>query len=142
MRVLWMAVVFMLLGFDAQALEIKGKWGIGAGLFGNGFETSLMRGVSDRSLWALDFQGRQVSQHLDTTLPGALDHRTDWLVQAGPRYRRFFRPASSFSPYGDLFAAGFYRSSNQTGESIEAESTTWGAELGLAFRVEYQTPWS
>jgi hypothetical protein len=41
---------------EASAVDIDGKWGIGAGVFGGGGEVSLIRGRSERSAWLLELQ--------------------------------------------------------------------------------------
>lgn len=55
MKSIGVACLMMVLGASSvDAVDIKGKLGIGAGLFGRGGEVSLIRGKSERSAWLFD----------------------------------------------------------------------------------------
>lgn len=148
--VLALVLVLMLLGaVNAGATDIAGKWGIGAALFNTGFETSLIRGHSNRTAWVFDvsLNGGSVDRtDKQSTSPDDVKiNGNDWGISVGPSLRRFFRPESEFSPYGDLFVAGNYQ--RQHGESTIGSSTSTstntlsGVETGLRFGLEYFTRW-
>ena len=52
MKTIGALCALMVLGAgSAGAVDIQGKWGIGAGVFGGRGEVSLIRGKSERSAW-------------------------------------------------------------------------------------------
>jgi len=60
----------------ASPARIRGKWGIGAGVFGSGTETSVIRVRSERSACVLNlsFGGEAVDSRADgTPLPGSYE---------------------------------------------------------------------
>jgi len=127
----------------ASPADIRGKWGIGAGVFGSETETSVIRGRSERSAWVvnLSFGGEAVDSRADgTPLPGPYEgNYNSWRVAAGPRLRRFTRPASDLSPYWDLFlASGYSRTHSSVGRR---NSTAVNVVSGLGFGLEYFTRW-
>jgi hypothetical protein len=148
-RVLLMAL--MLLGSaNAGATDIAGKWGIGAALFNSGFETSLIHGHSNRTAWVFDvsLSGAKSDRTDQTTSQPDLEVSSNsWAIGAGPALRRFFRPESDFSPYGDLFVSGHYQHQHAeaTGDPFITSQTIntsiAGVSTGLRFGLEYFTRW-
>jgi hypothetical protein len=128
------AVVLMLVlgAAGAGAEDIKGKWGISAGVFGGGGEASLFRGKSDRSAWLFDLSVANVSLTVNS---GNSDNVA---LSVGPGYRRFLRVTDGLSPYWDLAAHFLYN--RQHGSSFET-AKTWGGDASLSFGLEYFTPW-
>ena len=51
MRTIAVVCMLVLGASSAGAVDIQGKWGIGAGVFGGRGEVSLIRGKSERSAW-------------------------------------------------------------------------------------------
>src|SRR5262245_51581645 len=100
----------VLLAAKAGATDIAGKWGIGASLFNSGIETSLIHGHSERTAWTLSFLLNGRSSDLSLTLISPVEitdqnrNSNTWRIGARPSIRRFTRPSSDFSPYGDWFA--------------------------------------
>ncbi len=133
MKTLAAVFALMLIAGAAQAVDIQGKWGIGAVLFnGRGTETSLIRGHSNRTAWLLDVS---VDQFESTGQGGGVFDQVR--AAAGPRLRRYTRPAEDFSPYWDLWTSGLYEKS-QDGTIKE-----WGAGVagGVSMGLEYFTRW-
>ena len=142
-------LVAMLLGApNAAATDINDKWGIGASVFNSSVETTLIRGVSDRTAWVLGltFRGSNADRTTQVScpiceIPPEEGNANLVQIDAGPALRRFTRPASEFSPYGDLFVSfGYGRSRNGTGGSSLTDERV-GAGAGLAFGLEYFTRW-
>ena len=135
----------------AGAEDIKGKWGIGAALFNPGFESSLIRGHSNRTAWVFDVFLSGISDDRTDKATSQLDveHSTStWAIGAGPALRRFFRPESDFSPYGDLFVFGNYQHRHDTAAAVgdplplqSSNSSNAGVSTGLRFGLEYFTRW-
>jgi len=143
------AVVGMLMVLGASgagAADIKGKWGIGAGVFGGGGEVSLIRGKSERSAWLFDvgFSQSYESQKQEISPPpgfplGSTTGRGLSLL-IGPGYRRFTRPTEEFSPYWDLRVRGLYsRTSISAGNGFIF--TDAGAVGDFSMGLEYFTKW-
>ena len=149
MRTMMTVCAWLILGATgAGAAEIQGKWGIGAGVFGGGGEVSLIRGRSERSAWIFDVGINQRYDESALTLvppapgPGApLDVRRSFSIAAGPGYRRFLRPSEPLSPYWDVRVRGRYARYSQNGYALELLRTDRGVDAGLAFGLEYFTPW-
>ena len=127
---------------EAHAVDIAGKWGIGAGFFSrNESEYSLIRGRSERSAWAIDFYMNAEVEDLDEVPQGApsIAQRRDqvrWIV--GPRYRLYARREAGLTPHVDFFAQGVYGRASGGGFT----SRSAGARAGLGFGLEFFTPWS
>lgn len=147
MKGLVLLMALMLLGAaNAGATDIAGKWGIGAALFNSGFETSLIHGHSNRTAWVFD-----VSLSGSTTdrteqaisLPENKISLNSWGIEAGPALRRFFRPESDFSPYGDLFVSGRYQHTHRedSSPSQSLNHSIAGVATGLRFGLEYFSRW-
>ncbi len=139
--------VLMVLGVSgAGAVEVKGKWGIGAGVFGGVGEVSLIRGKSERSAWLFDVgisqsYGETSSESTPPFLSsGPNSNRRTISVLAGPGYRRFARPTDTFSPYWDVRVRGLYSraSVNSGSEVMDIES---GIAGDFSLGLEYFTPW-
>lgn len=147
-RTIVVLVVLLLGASNAGATDINDKWGIGASVFNSSVETTLIRGVSDRTAWVLGltFSGSNSDRTTQVSCPSCgfpLFEGNANLVQidAGPALRRFTRPASEFSPYGDLFVSfGYGRFRDGTGGSSFTDERV-GAGAGLAFGLEYFTRW-
>lgn len=148
MKTIGAVCVLMVLGASsAGAVDIKGKWGIGAGVFGGGGEVSLIRGRSERSAWLFDVGLGQKGAHVEYEYDppslgsaGSADLRT-FSIRAGPGYRRFTRAVEDFSPYWDVRVRGSYsRGSFGSGSGSELSITT-GAGADFSFGLEYFTPW-
>jgi hypothetical protein len=130
----------------AGAVDIRDRWGIGAGVFGGGGEVSLIRGRSERSAWLFDVAVKQRSEAFETVLtppqPASASPRNNDVISilAGPGYRRFTRPAEEFSPYWDVHARGTYAHSHYGGPGSQTQ-TGAGVEAELSFGLEYFTRW-
>jgi hypothetical protein len=149
MKTMGAMCVLMVLGASgAGAVDIQGKWGIGAEVFGGGAEFSLIRGRSERSAWLFDLG---ISQRADDIRfetappsPGSTvsADRQSISILAGPGYRRFTRPAEEFSPYWDVRVRGSYARSRITSTSGQVDTRTdTGAEAEFSFGLEYFTRW-
>jgi len=140
MRRLFLVVLLLTLAGTTQAIDIKGKWGLGVGLAltGSKSEGSLIRGKTERSAWILDMQlyHRYLDDRADSS--GRITSRESHTYgHIGPRIRRYTRPQAKLSPYWDVY---FHLKGE--GESY----TTWGrayagAEGGIDAGAEYFTPW-
>lgn len=144
MKVMCTVVMLVLSASGAGAVEIRDKWGIGAGLFSGGSELSLIRGHSERTAYVFDvvFGGSARDSRRETAgpTPSELESNSnDWRITVGPRLRRFTRPSSEFSPYWDVFASTNYGRAHFSGGP--RNSTTVGASTGLGFGLEYFTKW-
>jgi hypothetical protein len=133
----------LLAAANAGATDIAGKWGIGASAFDSGFETSLIHGHSDRTAWVFDvsFKGTARDLAFESNLGSQIDgNANNWTIVAGPALRRFTRPSSEFSPYGDVFASFDYgRIHRGGGAFLPRTDKVVGVETGLAFGLEYFT---
>ena len=131
----WMAATLLSVCFatTASAIEIKGKWGIGANLFDSGpIQASLIRGHSERTAWVMDLA---LDQYENTGQGGGVFNRTD--LGAGPRLRRYVRASEDFSPYWDVWVHGIYSAYHNS------DTRLWGAGVGggVDFGLEYFTHW-
>jgi hypothetical protein len=145
MKTIGVVCMLMILGASgASAVDIKGKWGIGAGVFGGGGEVSLIRGKSERSAWLFDVFASQkyVTTDVEQTppVPRPTVTRRSFSVLAGPGYRRFTRPTGEFSPYWDVRARGSYSRASNTSSSAEMR-TDVGLRADLSIGLEYFTRW-
>jgi hypothetical protein len=135
-------ILFAVVAGEAHAVEIAGKWGIGAGVFSGGGEMSLMRGISDRTAWTFDLQIKQSDIEIaDTSLFGT--DRSIWSVTAGPGLRRFVRQDNDLAAYWGLAVDGIFsrfRFGDASGSTTQIQEG-----LGVAGRfdlgAEYATPW-
>jgi hypothetical protein len=143
-----LSVAALVLASDAGAVDIKDKWGMGAGVFGGGAEVSLIRGRSERGAWLFDLG---IGQRADDIRlenappsPGSTTSvdRHSISILAGPGYRRFTRPAEEFSPYWDVRVRGSYARLRSTSTSGPVDTqTNTGAEAEFSFGLEYFTRW-
>lgn len=146
-RLGWVMGLMLGLAGNAGAVDIAGKWGIGATLFNSGVETSLIRGHSDRTAWVFDVGFLvNTSDRTDesTGQPNVTANSDTWRVNAGPGLRRFFRPSSEFSPYADWFVSVSYLHDHGETTAPPAQTTNesiFGVGTGLAFGLEYFTRW-
>jgi len=144
-----LAVFPMAIGVS-EGTEIRGKWGIGVSvgdLISSRAETSLLRGVSERTAWLADLYISQSKDNLDRTetLVAApidttihLTHRFDgFTVTAGPRFRRFTNPTGPFSPYLDLYAHFVGSSNHGSDPGASFSDRQLGGEGGAGLGVEY-----
>lgn len=148
MRTTTAVMAVMLLGAaGAEAADIQGKWGIGAGVFNGRGEASLIRGKSERSAWLFDVA---ITQRDETAQRGGLFGQSSdqVLLDAGPGYRRFVRGTDALSPYWDVSLHGAYQrfhyNSGDSGSvlgSISETRTGAGGEAAFSFGLEYFTPW-
>jgi len=142
------AAGLILLAANAGATDIAGKWGIGAAFLNSGFETSLIHGHSERTAWTLSlrFSGRSADPSLEAALGNpplpttARKFNTDtWQIGARPSLRRFTRPTSEFSPYGDVFAFFGHGRFHSGGGGVTRTDKNSTVSTGLAFGLEYFT---
>jgi len=129
---------------NAGATDIAGKWGIGASVFSGGVETSLIHGHSDRTAWVFDvaFRGRNFDRTIELVPgPELTGNLNNWSVIAGPSLRRYTRPASEFSPYGDVFVSFDYAGDHLGYLGFSGTAKRAGLSTGLAFGLEYFTRW-
>ena len=136
MRALVIVLVLMavspLRGSTAAADE---KWCIGAGLFVDRGEATLMRRLSERTLLGIEVRGFRREGQGDPIF----GYLREWSVAVGPRIRRFVGTGSALSPYWDVFVNG-----TMSGEEIGLISSSIrarGIDAGFGFGVEYSTPW-
>jgi len=137
----------------AEGIGIKGKWGLGVGVGADrwaftGAEASLIRGKTEKSALILDLSVFESYMELTGASSGVLTERRNNLVlETGPRFRKFSRPASNFSPYLDWYVHATGTSAHnetyyeESGSHSTNNTTQLGGELGLDFGVEYFTPW-
>ena len=140
------AVLALLGASSAGAVEIKDKWGIGAGVFGRGGEISLIRGRSERSAWLFDVAVslRDDPVRIEYVPPQPFTATTtnsnSVSILAGPGFRRFTRAGDDFSPYWDIHMRGRFDRQHRGGASSNTR-TVAGAEGEFAFGLEYFTRW-
>ena len=148
MKKRWLVVMATLLvcAQSAWAVDIKGKWGVGAGLFNRGEEISLIRGHSERTAWLLDARvyQREVATRAEVTgpdlFPFAPRASSEVWVQVGPGLRRYVRANEDFSPYWGASVHSLYsRRHDASGNSFTQAEVGAGAEFN--FGVEYFTRW-
>lgn len=145
MRTIAVVCMMLLVGASgAGAADIKGKWGIGAGVFGGGGEVSLIRGKSERSAWLFDVFSTQRYESAELEVippvPTSDQTRRSFSIVAGPGYRRFTRPTEEFSPYWDVRARATYgRTSTSSG--VGDLRTDVGLRGDLSIGLEYFTRW-
>jgi hypothetical protein len=143
MAVMAAVTVLLLAAASAGATDIAGKWGIGASLFDSGFETSLIHGHSDRTAWVFDvsFAGTARDLAFESSLtPQRNGNTNNWVIAAGPALRRYTRPSSEFSPYGDVFASFEYQGAHRGGSTtLPRTDKRVGVATGFAFGLEYFT---
>lgn len=141
-RWLFVCACTLLASTQALAMDLQGKWGIGAGVFGNATEIAIMRGHSTRSIWALDASFDQSSEH-GLPFPGDGSRRVhDIGAEFGPRYRRFTRATERLTPYVDIRLDGLFERRDDLGSPFSSTRWTAGLETGLGIGAEYFTPWS
>jgi hypothetical protein len=128
----------------ACAEDIKGKWGLGAGVFGGGGEVSLIRGKSDRSAWLFDVSMANVSSTEESD-PGSslpLGRNDDNVaMRVGPGYRGYVRMTEGLSPYWDLAAHFLYNRSHSHANTDGFTNKSAGGDAVFSFGLEYFTPW-
>jgi hypothetical protein len=140
-------MVMLVVASSAGAVDIKGKWGIGAGIIDRGGEVSLIRGRSERSAWLFDvgISQQDLATRTDITpVPPpspSRDNDNTVSILAGPGYRRFVRPGGDLSPYWDLRLLGIFSRRHSGGAGISDTQTQAGAEGRFSFGLEYFTPW-
>lgn len=136
-------VVLLLAVRTAGATEIDGRWGLGAGLFNGGGEVSLIRGVSARTAWLLDasVQQNESSVESDQGLGPTEAVQSGGSFSLGPRFRRFTRPQSEFSPYWDVYAHADYSRAHEALAADRITNETAGVSAGLEIGLEYFTRW-
>jgi hypothetical protein len=141
MRRVFLVVLLLALAGTAQAIDIKGKWGLGVGIGPakwrlSEIETSLIRGKTERTAWILDLKA-------DQTYSGSSEPSVQVARYAnlsfGPRIRRFTRPKERLSPYWDVYAHTVAFNSSPPISGFYNRMA--GVESGLAGGVEYFTPW-
>lgn len=147
---------------NASATEIEGKWGLGikvGDFVSSQAEASLIRGISHRTAWILDVAISQSKGNRDRAVhyfSAGLDSTTapldttitsrsvtdGFAFNIGPRFRRFMRPESAFSPYWDL-SAHFIDTSGRSSDLNSGSSVTRiGGAGGFALGAEYfSTRW-
>ena len=140
MRRLFLVVLLLALAGTSQAIDIKGKWGLGVGtgsFIGSSAEASLIRGKTERTAWILDMQfGQSYEFTRDTTAYYSYKQQS-YNLELGPRFRRFTRPRADLSPYGDFY---LHYQGIMSGTTLNG-TTGVGFKSGLAGGVEYFTPW-
>jgi hypothetical protein len=147
MKTLWITVAMLtLVVSSAAAVDIDGKWGIGAGLFNNGGgEVSFIRGKSERSAWLFDVAAVGTDQVFETG-PAFLNSQeansNALALRLGPGYRRFVRPTEAFSPYWDFHVRGTFNRSHQGGGGGSGTRKVAGVGGDFSFGLEYFTRWS
>jgi len=146
MKRLFLVVLLLALTGTSQAIDIKGKWGLGVGIgSATPAEPYLIRGKTTRTAWILDGTfDQRYSEARDTTGYNSFT-RSVWLG-FGPRLRRFTRPQEKLSPYWDVSVhLNGQRSSysgTQYGYRYYSEVRySAGFSTGLEGGVEYFTPW-
>lgn len=146
MKTLAVMCMLMLAGASgAGAVDIKGKWGIGAGVFGGGGEASLIRGKSERSAWIFDVAINQRYEQASAevspppAIPPGLSVDRSFSVAAGPGYRRFTRPSEDLTPYWDVRLRGRY--AKRSRDAGDFRRTDTGIDADLSIGLEYATPW-
>ena len=131
----------------AEAVDIQGKWGIGASVIDRGGEISLIRGHSERSAWLFDLRLSQQSLFAQTdpsslpSLAPTTTSRDQITVSAGPGYRRYARAAEGFSPYWDTSAHAVYARLHDRRGPDAFTIRQLGAEGVVSFGLEYFTRW-
>ena len=140
MRRLFLVVLLLALTGTTQAIDIKGKWGLGVGVGPakwrlSEIETSLIRGKTERTAWILDLKADQTY----STSNGPFQVARYAHLSFGPRIRRFTRPKERLSPYWDVYAHAVAFNSSPPLSSFYNRMA--GVESGLAGGVEYFTPW-
>jgi len=147
MRRLFLVVLLLALTGTTQAIDIKGKWGLGVGTGDRGLPSELWvtRGKTTRTAWLLYVDADQyhsVNKYRD----GNETYSRSVGLTLGPGFRRYTRPQEKLSPYWDVNATFFgSRGSYSTDSPYYGYSTsvTKSARAGVDFAVgvEYFLPW-
>jgi len=153
LSLLLLALTAPLSAGTSGATEIDGRWGLGVGvgsIFSSSPEASILRGISDRTAWIFDVSADQSrdnrgftnkNSNPDTTIAGTSKSENITII-VGPRLRRFTRPASSFSPYCDVYAHFLDSYFLQRSPYQSQTRRQVGGEAGFAIGVEYfSTRW-
>lgn len=139
-RWLFVCACMLLASTPSLAMDVQGKWGIGAGIIGSTTEIAIMHGHSARTIWALDALFNQDARSSSGQIfPAKGDHGS---VTIGPHLRRFTRATEGLAPYWDLRLDGTYDKTDDVNPPFS--NTRWdaGLETGLGLGAEYFTPWS
>lgn len=139
MRRLFLVVLLLALAGTTQAIDIKGKWGLGVGaggIIGSSAEASLIRGKTERTAWILDVQFTQSYETKRDSSGPSHDYQS-YNLDLGPRFRRYTRPRAALSPYWDLY---LHYLGSMSGTTMVG-TTGIGLTSGFAGGVEYFTPW-
>jgi hypothetical protein len=146
----------LLLSAPANATEIQGKWGLGVEVgtqLSSRAEASILRGISPRTAWILDVAlsdntsdrdrrsdfstaAFDSTAPFDTTITSKAKSE-GFSINTGPRFRRFLRPESAFSPYLDAFAHFVTSYSHGADRSGMVSDRRIGGAAGVALGVEY-----
>jgi len=125
-------LLLLAIAVPATAMDIGGKWGIGASLFNGAGEASLIRGRSDHSAWLWNVYGSFQESRFGPNYADLLQ------ISSGPGYRVFTRPNRNLSPYVDASL----QVTCERGRQGSLHSLAWGGVADAAFGVEWQTPWA
>jgi hypothetical protein len=88
-----------------------------------------------------DEQNFDLTENAASPLSPRGDYRA-WDVTVGPRLRRFMRSGAGLSPYWDVFVNALASEWHSSGGFAVAEGEkSHGIGGGLAFGVEWETPW-
>ncbi len=147
MRRLFLVVLLLALTGTSQAIDIKGKWGLGVGTGERGLptEASVIRGKTTRTAWILNISGYQSLNEHENADYGTTNRYLN--VGLGPGFRRYTRPLDRLSPYWDFnlnFAGGrtsYTANYPPPGNSYKDIGYTVGSGASMAVGVEYFTPW-
>ena len=144
-RIIAVAVVALALCSNAaHALNIQGKWGLGAPIFvtRGTTEISLIHGASNGAL-GLDFiyafHQNRADEFGGNPVTSEFTEQTS--LTLGPRLRRFMLSDPTFSPYFDIFLHVVQSQLLQTGGVNTRDTRGWGGEGGIGLGLEYLTPW-
>jgi hypothetical protein len=139
-RWVFVCACMLLASTPALAMDLQGKWGIGAGIIGSTSEIAIMRGHSARTIWALDAAFDQDARSsTGQIVPGKTDRGS---VTIGPHLRRFTRATEGLAPYWDVRLDGTYDKSDEGSGPFSNARWDAGLETGLGLGAEYFTPWS
>jgi hypothetical protein len=141
-----LAALLLLCAAPSHAVNLRQKWGLGAGFTHGAPVLSIIRGRSARTAWVLNLGSLPGSPAWtgpgpdDEPAPASHLSRDFAAISGGPALRYYLRQDSDLSPYCDVYVSGTYLRGRNASLSTNTYSNTL-ASTGVDLGLEYCTPW-